>query len=69
MEVKDIRKLSEEAIILKIADAENLLVDLNIQKAAGEIKNFAQISNSRKVIARFKTILNELKGVTNDSPK
>jgi large subunit ribosomal protein L29 len=69
MEVKDIRKLKIEDIDAKISESEKELVDLNMQKAAGEIKDVSLISKTRKTIARLNTILGEQKGVSNDNTK
>ncbi len=69
MEVKDIRKLSISDIIDKIKEVEKNVVDLNIQKAAGEVKNVAQIVGVRRSVARLKTILNEKKGACDVSTK
>jgi large subunit ribosomal protein L29 len=69
MEVKDIRKLSISDIIDKIKEVEKNVVDLNIQKAAGEVKNVAQIVGVRRSVARLKTILSEKKGACDVSTK
>ena len=59
MKVKDIRVLTTEQIIKKIADAKEKLFNLRFKQATGNLEKPHEIRELRKEVARLKTILNE----------
>jgi large subunit ribosomal protein L29 len=60
MKPADIRKLSPEEIDAKLMDAREELMRLRFQFATGELTDHTRLSQTRKEIARFLTILTEL---------
>ncbi len=61
MKASEIRELTIEDIEEKIGDAREELMNLRFQLATGELTDFNRISSLRREIARFMTILNEVK--------
>ena len=60
MKAHEIRDLSLTEIQARLKDEENALVDIRFNKAiAGQVENPARIRNTRREIARLKTIINE----------
>ena len=59
MKPADIRKLSREEIDSKLMDAREELMRLRFQFATGELTDHTRLSQARKDIARFLTILTE----------
>jgi ribosomal protein L29 len=71
MRAKEIRLMSEKDIQVKLNDLHKELIKHNAQVATGtQVKNPGQISQTKKIIARLNTILNEkkqeVKGKTNE---
>jgi len=59
MKIYEIREMSTEEIIKRIAEEENNLVDLRFQNELKNLANTAKLRNTRKDIARMKTVLRE----------
>jgi len=59
MKIYEIREMSKEELIKRIAEEENNLVDLRFQNALKTLTNTAKIRNVRKDIAKMKTVLKE----------
>ena len=55
----DIRKLSNEDIIKKIAEYKEELFNLRFSQATGSLEKPSRIKELRKLVARMKTILRE----------
>ena len=64
MKVKEIRELSTEEIIKKIASSKEELFNLRFQQATGALEKPSRIKELRHEVARMKTVLREreLKG-------
>jgi large subunit ribosomal protein L29 len=62
MKVSEIRALSTSEIESNVADAKEELMNLRFQLATGELTDYTRLSYTRKLIARYYTILNERKG-------
>jgi large subunit ribosomal protein L29 len=58
-ETNKIRKLDETTIEKSIVELKEQLFNLRFQSAVGKLENTAQISKTRKQIARMKTVLTE----------
>ena len=56
---KDIRDLSTEEIIKKIAEYKEELFNLRFNQATGNLEKPSRINELRKLVARMKTILRE----------
>ena len=59
MKMYEIIEMSEEEIIKRIEEEETNLVDLRFQHELKNLTNTAKLSNSKKDIARLKTVLKE----------
>lgn len=61
MKANEIREMSEDQIVKKIAEMKKDLFNLRFQQATGNLEQPAKIREARKTIARLKTVLNENK--------
>ncbi len=59
MEAKDIREMTPEEIVGKIADLTHELFNLRFQHATGQLENPMRLKYAKRDIARLKTILVE----------
>ena len=59
MKKKESKKLTKDEMIKKIEILKKNLFNFRFQKINGQIKNPAKISETKKSIARLKTILRE----------
>ncbi len=61
MEIKDLRKLSDEELAKKIKTAKEELFAKRMQQANGTLEKPVQLKQLRRDVAKMKTILNERK--------
>ena len=59
MRASEIRALSTSEIISQVTDAKEELMNLRFQLATGELTDYTRLSYTRKLIARYYTILKE----------
>ena len=59
MKAAEIRKLSTEEIEARLAEAREELMHLRFQKTTGELVDTNALSRTRRLIARYLTILRE----------
>jgi large subunit ribosomal protein L29 len=59
MKIADIRALSSAELQTKINDAREEYRNLRFQQATGELTDFTRIPQTRRLIARLTTVLNE----------
>ncbi len=59
MRASEIRALSTTEIISQVTDAKEELMNLRFQLATGELTDYTRLSYTRKLIARYYTILKE----------
>ena len=59
MRIEEIRKLTNEQIEKEIKDLKKKLFDLRLEQATGKLTNTAEISKTKKTIARLSTVLTE----------
>lgn len=59
MRASEVRALSTSEIVSQVADAKEELMNLRFQLATGELTDYTRLSYTRKLIARFYTILQE----------
>ena len=57
--MEELRKLSNEEISSQIKDLKKKLFDLRFEQATGKLTNTAEISKTKKTIARLSTVLSE----------
>jgi large subunit ribosomal protein L29 len=55
----DIQTLSDGEIQTRLNDAREELMKLRFQQATGELTDFTRLSQTRRMIARLLTVLNE----------
>jgi large subunit ribosomal protein L29 len=59
MKASEIRALSTNEIMTKVDDAKEELMNLRFQLATGELTDYTRLSYTRKLVARYNTILKE----------
>ena len=59
MKTGEIRDLSTDEILSRLDEAREELMNLRFQQATGELVDFTQIRITRRLIARYLTILKE----------
>ena len=59
MRIEEIGKLTNEEIEKEIKDLKKKLFDLRLEQATGKLTNTAEISKTKKTIARLSTVLTE----------
>jgi large subunit ribosomal protein L29 len=61
MKAEEMRDLSTDEIETKVIDAKEELMNLRFRLATGELTDYTRLSYTRRLIARYYTILNERK--------
>lgn len=59
MKVEEIRALGDEEIQAQIDETREEMMNLRFQQSTGELLNTSRITETRRLIARFETILRE----------
>lgn len=59
MKIAAIRDLSTEEIHNRLNDARHELMNLRFQMAIGGLTDYTRLRQTRRIIARFMTVLNE----------
>lgn len=59
MKAKDIRELTDQEIRARIVEDEEMLLKMRFNHAISEIENPAKIRETKRIIARLKTVLSE----------
>ena len=59
MKKKDIKKMTQDELIKNLNKLKKDLFNFRFQKINGQIKSTSQVSQTRKNIARLKTVLKE----------
>jgi large subunit ribosomal protein L29 len=59
MKVSEIRLLSKEEIHTKLLDAKKDYMNLRFQMISGQLTDTSKLKQSRRLIAKFETILKE----------
>lgn len=59
MRMSEIKQLSVEDLKAKIVDSEGSLFRLKFQLNSGQLQDYKKISQTRRELARFKTIIRE----------
>ena len=59
MKKKDIKKMTKDEVIKNLDRLKKDLFNFRFQKINGQIKSTSQVSQTRKNIARLKTVLKE----------
>jgi large subunit ribosomal protein L29 len=64
MKIADLQKLSKDDLVQTLLETEKGLSSMRTKAFEGQLKDVRDIRDSRKTIARIKTILSQLKRVT-----
>lgn len=59
MKINEIRKLSDAELTKKILELKKTLFDLRMKHATGSLDKPSELKNTRKAVARMKTVLKE----------
>ncbi|MBS1250333.1 MAG: 50S ribosomal protein L29 [Chloroflexi bacterium] len=59
MKAEEIRALSKEEIQIRLDEAREELMNLRFQQATGELLDYTRLRYTRRLIARYLTILRE----------
>jgi len=59
MKIYEIRELSTEDLKQRLKDETESLENLRFQRSIGQLENFKSIQNTKKLISRIHTILND----------
>lgn len=59
MKTEQIRLMSKEELIAKLADARQELMNLRFQVVTGQLTDTSRLKITRRLIARYSTILHE----------
>jgi large subunit ribosomal protein L29 len=59
MKIHEVRALSTEAIEAKLNDTKEELMKLRFQLSSGELSDFTRLRQTRRIIARLSSVLNE----------
>lgn len=59
MKPAEIRELSTEEIRIRLDEAREEMMNLRFQQATGELVDYTRLRYTRRLIARFRTIINE----------
>jgi large subunit ribosomal protein L29 len=59
MKSAEIRKLSTDQIRSRLDETREELMKLRFQQATGELVDYTRLRETRRLIARFETIINE----------
>jgi large subunit ribosomal protein L29 len=69
MKTSEIRALSTQEIINKLADTRNELMNLRFQVVMGQLTDTSRLKTVRRQIARFETILTERENAAKEGGK
>jgi large subunit ribosomal protein L29 len=59
MRISEVRELNDTELVKELGDQERAMMNLRFRKATMQLTNTNEIGNSRKAIARIKTVLRE----------
>jgi large subunit ribosomal protein L29 len=59
MKAPELRKLTQDELVARVAEERRRLFDLRIKKATGQLENSASLRAARRELARALTVQNE----------
>jgi large subunit ribosomal protein L29 len=59
MQISEVRELNDTELSKELGDHERALMNLRFRKATMQLTNTNELGNTRKTIARIKTVLRE----------
>lgn len=72
MQITEVRELSDSELEKELTEQERALMNLRFRKATMQLTNTNELGNTRKTIARIKTVIRERAitvSLTNKSPQ
>ena len=59
MQITEVRELSDSELEIELTEQERALMNLRFRKATMQLTNTNELGNTRKTIARIKTVIRE----------
>ena len=59
MQITEVRELNDSELVKELTDQERALMNLRFRKATMQLTNTNELGNTRKTIARIKTVIRE----------
>ena len=59
MRISEVRELNDTELVKELGDQERALMNLRFRKATMQLTNTNELGNTRKTIARIKTVIRE----------
>lgn len=59
MRISDVRELNDTELVKELGDQERALMNFRFRKATMQLTNTNELGNTRKAIARIKTVIRE----------
>ena len=59
MRISDVRELNDTELVKELGDQERAMMNLRFRKATMQLTNTNELGNTRKSIARIKTVIRE----------
>ncbi len=59
IQITEVRELSDSELVKELTDQERALMNLRFRKATMQLTNTNELGNTRKTIARIKTVIRE----------
>lgn len=59
MDIREMRDLTDEAVLDELEDLKEAMFRLRLQEASGQLENTNVLRNTKRDIARLKTVLRE----------
>ena len=72
MQITEVRELNDSELVKELTDQERALMNLRFRKATMQLTNTNELRNTRKTIARIKTVIREraiIANLVNKSPE
>ena len=72
MQITEVRELNDSELVKELTEQERALMNLRFRKATMQLTNTNELGNTRKTIARIKTVIREraiIANLPNKSPE
>ncbi|MDP7088169.1 MAG: 50S ribosomal protein L29 [Dehalococcoidia bacterium] len=72
MQITEVRELNDSELVKELTEQERALMNLRFRKATMQLTNTNELGNTRKTIARIKTVIREraiIANLANKSPE
>ena len=65
MRISEVRELNDTELVKELGDHERAMMNLRFRKATMQLTNTNEVGNTRKTIARIKTVIRERSIIVN----